>query len=510
MTSINRGRETRKDRASASDTRIRAAARVQIPRLRRRPRNPGEPLVRDVLAVGREWIATEPARESDLKCLASSFAGPKGAAQNAGVTRVHRFFFGFTILTLTACSVSSEDAIGASEAAQTACPPPRPPPPPETFQSSIGNYCAGEQAGCAFDSPLVLALGDAPIEFAGHAVPFDFYGDGSRPLLDWIKGPAGFLALDVNGNGTIDDGSELFGRRMPSRPGETILANNGFTALAAYDSNVDGVIDRRDRIFPRLLVWVDANEDGVSQPSELHHLAELGITELDLRAVATPPKDPNASFVGSVSTFTQASASCTPVERSLVDVWFAIEPRVGSVPDPFVSGRHLYLGPRYDGVPISSEEREREAKSSLIHLYPGPTGWMERPATPGVTWQCSDPARPFKWGLELFDSVNGTLVQVIATRNMPGWGNGVSADVFEISANGKLPADAPQPFNAATSLARGSWTRKGSCDGSPLQVCFPGRPGYRDDLTVVAAVDAHGLDTVVELEGNVCHVTVTF
>jgi len=59
---------------------------------------------------------------------------------------------------------------------------------------------------------------------------------------------------------------------------------NGFSALAIYDTNADGVIDAHDNPFwDKLRVWIDFNHDGVSQPAELHTLDELGITAISLK-----------------------------------------------------------------------------------------------------------------------------------------------------------------------------------------------------------------------------------
>ncbi|MDR1349171.1 MAG: hypothetical protein LBJ59_00030, partial [Zoogloeaceae bacterium] len=75
-------------------------------------------------------------------------------------------------------------------------------------------------------------------------VLFDHDGDGIKTGTGWVKGDDGFLVLDRNGNGQIDDGSELFGVDTIKSNGQK--ATSGLDALADLDSNGDGVFDQND------------------------------------------------------------------------------------------------------------------------------------------------------------------------------------------------------------------------------------------------------------------------
>lgn len=129
----------------------------------------------------------------------------------------------------------------------------------------------------------------------GDTVMFDIDADGIEEELSWTDGASddAFLALDRNGNGTVDDGSELFGAISAQPPGPE---PNGFRALAVFDGSSfggdgDGWISPDDSIYSSLLLWTDRNHDGVSQAVELSSLSALGIEAIKLTPVVMGRRD---------------------------------------------------------------------------------------------------------------------------------------------------------------------------------------------------------------------------
>lgn len=119
--------------------------------------------------------------------------------------------------------------------------------------------------------PLIIDLGGDGVELSDDTFSFDLDADGESDQISRPKGNSGFLALDKNGDGIINDGTELFGTQN----------GDGFKDLARYDSNGDGKIDKDDPIYDKLRIWKPgANGD----QGELIGLGEVGIGAIYLDA----------------------------------------------------------------------------------------------------------------------------------------------------------------------------------------------------------------------------------
>ncbi|NDE05320.1 MAG: hypothetical protein EB003_11865 [Flavobacteriia bacterium] len=148
-------------------------------------------------------------------------------------------------------------------------------------------------------------------------VQFDLLATGSRIPTGWVGAQDGLLVRDLNHNGSIDSGAELFGSSTTLPNGEK--AKDGFQALAALDSNHDGLIDANDHDFNSLKVWQDANQDGVSQNEELHSLEDLSIKSISL-GFTPVSQDDAGNWIGLESKYQTTDEEI----HKLVDVWFKL------------------------------------------------------------------------------------------------------------------------------------------------------------------------------------------
>lgn len=122
--------------------------------------------------------------------------------------------------------------------------------------------------------PLVINLTDNPAQVTDQTFFFDLDGDGEQEELSQLAAGSGYLALDKNNDGVINDGSELFGT----------ASGDGFKDLAAYDSDGNGWIDEADEVYSRLKIWT-RDADGRDQ---LISLKEADVGAIYLGSTQTP------------------------------------------------------------------------------------------------------------------------------------------------------------------------------------------------------------------------------
>jgi hypothetical protein len=226
----------------------------------------------DVAQVRRN----QSAQSTCLGSLGSSTQGCEGVAPDASCT----------------CTLS-----GSWDCGYTTCSP---------VVNDNGSRCSQwDDSGCFCyfygdaSSPIIIPLSqDNRIQLTppSAGVWFDLKALGTPIRTAWTAADSdlGLLFLDRNGNGAVDDGSELFGNHTPLPNGET--AKQGFEALAVFDQpahggNGDGWIDSRDAIWSSLRVWVDSSHDGISQPTEISSLEGVNISAISIEFISVMRRD---------------------------------------------------------------------------------------------------------------------------------------------------------------------------------------------------------------------------
>ena len=143
-------------------------------------------------------------------------------------------------------------------------------------------YARRSQDIISMGDPLVLNFNGDIADLSDQKFYFDLDCDGKEENISLLKGGNGFLSLDRNEDGIINDGSELFGTK----------SGDGFKDLAQYDADGNGWIDENDDIFDALKIWY-RDDDGTDK---LLDLKESGVgaiylgnadTDFNLRSTDT-------------------------------------------------------------------------------------------------------------------------------------------------------------------------------------------------------------------------------
>ncbi len=171
-------------------------------------------------------------------------------------------------------------------------------------------------------SPLVIDLDGDGVETvtAVGGVYFDHDGNGFKENSGWVGQDDGLLVRDINGNGEIDNGGELFGNQTLLSNGEK--ATNGFEALKDLDSNNDGVFDSLDEAWNQVMIWQDKNSNGKVDTGELITLESAGISGINLDYTHQEVVDANGNKHAQSGTIIKNDGT----SGNITDVWFDTNP----------------------------------------------------------------------------------------------------------------------------------------------------------------------------------------
>ena len=172
--------------------------------------------------------------------------------------------------------------------------------------------------GKTTSSPLIVDLDGDGVETTTieNGTHFDHDGNGFAEKSGWVGKDDGLLVRDINGNGEIDNGTELFGNNSVLSSGEK--AANGFEALKDLDSNGDGVFNAEDNAWSEVKIWQDANGNGKVDSNELITLERANISGINLGYTNANIEDSNGNIIGQEGSFIKSDGTI----GSIKDIWF--------------------------------------------------------------------------------------------------------------------------------------------------------------------------------------------
>ena len=251
-----------------------------------------------------------------------------------------------------------------------------------SFALTVTARCTELANGDTADSTVALGVTVVPATVTTLSV-IDLLEAGAAGASSGMFGPhtddalrGGFLAVDANGNGVIDNASELF----------TGSAADAYARLMAFDSNHDGVIDASDARFNDLRIWYDANGNRQTDGGELRTLAELGVTRINLGETTVPEDhDRHQEQEGVRVSFSDGHTG------GIAEAYFALGPNAAatSQPDDRLSGRDAGKPdadqPKILGIPLG--------------LVPGSLPW-EPEGVPFFAPGIANTAPPAEWNTD--------------------------------------------------------------------------------------------------------------
>lgn len=166
-----------------------------------------------------------------------------------------------------------------------------------------------------FDDPMVLDLDGDGIELTAlseSVAYFDIDGDGVRERTAWTAPDDGFLAMDRDGNGSINGVGELFAYNAQD-------GLSGFEKLALLDTNDDGQITSADTAWADLRIWQDRDGNGVSSDGEILSLDDAGIASISVESEAV-----SETLAGNQITGRGSFTTIEGEQRDAVEAWFRV------------------------------------------------------------------------------------------------------------------------------------------------------------------------------------------
>lgn len=168
--------------------------------------------------------------------------------------------------------------------------------------------------------PLTLDVnGDGVIQTLASTagIHFDMNGNGFSESTGWVAPSDGLLVRDLDNDGQITSGAELFGD-------ETMLANGSkasgaFEALADLDLNSDGRVDALDPAFASLRLWRDMNSNGRVDDGELQTLSQSGVSAINTLFRFVTSADGLGNIVREIGSFVKSDGSVGVAQGLLLD-----------------------------------------------------------------------------------------------------------------------------------------------------------------------------------------------
>ena len=236
------------------------------------------------------------------------------------------------------CIVGGECEYGDTE---------RGPSYPDDPCSGLTSYCEVDNEGMTYWStescgtPLVLRFDtSAAVEFAPRPerMSADFAIEaGSCTTTDWPTAATPWLVRDLNGDGQISGGHELFGSGTELAKGR--FATNGFEALRALNSDGNDRFDAKDAAYAELALWADHDGDRRVGPGELQTLAQAGVVALSLEDEVDVRCDARGNCGKERAAFEFSSGDASWSHTSAGGVSSAPATRMGEIVDVYLPCR---------------------------------------------------------------------------------------------------------------------------------------------------------------------------